>query len=189
MTTLPTTACASIAADDYTGILQKSEYTFAAFYKIRSAIAATQPIDKTSIRPDSQLETFFPRKGRQQNIRAFQKALGIDVQLLVMHDSLEWAILLSAATTFVTLFFTWKGALVWLAFTLLVSWLATKFGRELRLNSVQELTEKIAREHYIQASHYPAIINYGETSNLPEQLLLNDTDFEPAVLIHDAPCW
>ena len=189
MTTLTAITGAHIAADDYAGMLPKTDHSFAAFYKIRSAIANTQNIDKTAIRPDSRLETFFPRKGRHQAVKAFQKALGIDVQLLVMKDSMEWAIILSAATTFISLFYTWKGALAWAAFTVLISWLAGKFGKELKLNSVQELSEKIARDHYIQASHHPAHLNKEQTAQLLEQLLVTDAHFEPAVLIHDAPCW
>jgi len=54
-----------------------------AFYKIRFAIAATQPVHYTSINPDSKLESLFPRKGRKQT-SGVSKALGIDVDLLAV---------------------------------------------------------------------------------------------------------
>jgi len=180
METLTTTTIETIRHNDFAGIADTKETSYVistlgtlcdiekpaqpslgdvvtrdAFYKIRFAIAATQPVHYTSINPDSKLESLFPRKGRKQNIRAFQKALGIDVDLLAVKDSLEWAIILSALVSFITLFYTWKGAAACFAFTAVIGWLSRRFGTELKLDSVGQLTAIITREHYIKASCDP----------------------------------
>jgi fructose-1,6-bisphosphatase/sedoheptulose 1,7-bisphosphatase-like protein len=155
------------------------------FYKIRYAIAVSQPVDKTSIRPDSPLETFFPRKGRRQAIKAFQKALGIDIELLIIKDWLEWAIIISAAITFITLFFTLAGAAIGLAATATIALLAGKFGKQLELVSVKQLTEKIAREHYNVTAGNPTGMNNDEINQLLEQVFVCDVDFAPAPLVYN----
>lgn len=118
------------------------------FYKVRSAIAASQSIDKTAIRPDSKLITFFPRRNRQQRIRAFQYELGVEVGLLVIKDSLEWTIILSTVASFAMLFFSWQAMIAGFAFTALLAWLSARFGQKLEFDTVRQLVEKVAREHY-----------------------------------------
>lgn len=119
-----------------------------AFYKIRSAIAASQSIDKTAIRPDSPLETFFPRRGRRQRIRAFQSELGIEVELTIVKSSMEWAIILSAAASFIALFFSWKVMTASLALTAALTWLAVTFGQKLECLTIAQLADKMGREYY-----------------------------------------
>ncbi|HEY4151321.1 MAG TPA: hypothetical protein VGM41_20425 [Chitinophagaceae bacterium] len=120
-----------------------------AFCKVCFAIAATQPIHYSAVKPDSNLETFFPRKGRRQRIRAFQQALGVDIQLVVVKDSLEWSIIAGALGTLILLFVAWKAAFVCFAATLVLGWLAQRFGTDLKLGSIRQLTEEIARERYL----------------------------------------
>ncbi len=120
-----------------------------AFYKVCFAIAATQPIHYSAVKPDSKLETFFPRKGRRQRVRAFQQALGVDIQLVVVKDSLEWSIITGALGTLILLFVAWKAAFVCFAATMALGWLSQQFGTELKLHSVGQLTEEIARERYL----------------------------------------
>jgi len=151
-TTLTTTMPGNIdlpqvEQDHRSATAHNMEYSFEVFYKIRSAIAATQAVDKKSITPESKLELFFPRKGRRQRIKAFQEALGIKIDLLELNDSFEWAIIISTVATCILFFINWKEASVCLVFTALLGWLANRSGKRLKCQSVKELTEKIVREH------------------------------------------
>ena len=181
MTTLNNTARINIDQNPYAGIPPEMEYSFAALYRITYAIAATQSIDRTAIKPESRLETFFPRKDREQNIKRFQTALGVDVDLLIMKDSWEWAVIMSAGASLITLFFAWNIALACLGFTIIVGCLAGKFGRELKPVSVQQLAEDIAREHYIKARNYPATFIKRDAVQMPEQSLVHELELEAAV--------
>jgi hypothetical protein len=121
-----------------------------AFYAICSAIAVSQSIDKAYIKPESKLEIFFPRQNRRQKIRAFQQALGIDIQLVALRAPLEWGILLCALVSFIALFVSWQAGLISFAFTGLVSWLSVRFGWKLAFETVKQLSERVADEHYKQ---------------------------------------
>jgi len=145
-----------------------------AYYKICSAIAITQPIDRASVTPDSRLEVFFPLAGRRRKIKAFQKALGVEFDLLTVRDSMEWAILFSAAATMIAPFFSWLLAVTCLASTIIIGLLAMTFGRKLKFGSVQQLSEEIAREHYSKASPHAATVDKNEVSVMLEQLLGNE---------------
>jgi hypothetical protein len=149
-----------------------------AYYKVCSAIVLTQPIDRTSITPDSRLDTFFPATGRRKKIKAFQKALGVEFDLLAVKDSMEWAILLSAATTMIAPFFSWLIAIIWLAFTIIIGLLAATFGKDLKFTTIRELSEQVAREHYSKTKCHPATIDKNEISVMLEQLL--GSDWRPA---------
>ena len=181
MTTLTNTVRIDTDQNPYAGIPPEMEYSFAALYRITYAIAATQSVDRTAIKPDSRLETFFPRKDREQNIKRFQSALGVEVDLLVMKDSWEWAVIVSAAASLITLFFAWHLAMTCLGLTIIVGCLAGKFGRELKPVSVQQLAEDIAREHYIKARNYHAAFNKMEAIQMPEQSPVHELELEQAV--------
>jgi len=119
-----------------------------ALHAVCAAIAASQSIDISSITPDSRLDTFFPRRDRQQRIEAFQDELGVDIDLLAVKNSVEWTVILSANISLAALFFSWKVAMGGLAFTAVAGWLAARYGQELEFVTVGQLAEQVAREHY-----------------------------------------
>ncbi|MBS1566354.1 MAG: hypothetical protein JST39_18370 [Bacteroidetes bacterium] len=124
-----------------------------AFYRIRAAIAASQSIDRNSIHPDSRLSGFFPRRHRRKKIDAFQYELGIELEMTVVRDELEWFVILCTFTSIALLFINWKAAFTSMAFTGLCAWLSAKFGQVLELSTVEQLSRKLAREHYRKPWH------------------------------------
>jgi hypothetical protein len=156
------------------------------FHKICHAITISQPVDRASIKPGTSLERLFPLAGRRQKIKAFQKALGIDVNMTVVNNALEWAIIIGAAISLLSLFFNPPAALTEMALTGLVILLSNRFGRELELTTVKQLTEKIAREYYNNEDCHPMPVDKAEVSELLEQLFVYDADFAPVLAGHDA---
>jgi len=151
-----------------------------AFDAVSSAIALSQSIDISSIDPDSKLETFFPRNHRQRRIHAFQDELGVDIDLLAIKNAAEWTIILSTVTSIIALFVSWKAGAAGLAFTAIAGWMATRFGQDLEFDTVGQLAEQVAREHYSRPGHGPTRLIKEKTRKQRRKLAGNEFQRQPA---------
>jgi hypothetical protein len=152
-----------------------------ALQAVCAAIAASQSIDITSIRPDSRLATFFPRQNRQQRIHAFQDELGVDIDLLAIKNAVEWTIILSTNISLITLFVSLKAGTMGLAFTAVAGWLAARFGQELAFDTVGQLAEQVAREHYKIPGSGPTRLLKKEINRQRRKMSRADFQVQPAM--------
>lgn len=121
-----------------------------AFYKLRNAISRTRGIDRSTIRPNLDLNNVFPRASRRQEINAIEKELGFKLSILRPRKWITAMLALLLVICFLALFLYWKIALLGIVLTLFGSWLATKFGKELEVGNLKQLTQKVTREHYLR---------------------------------------
>ena len=64
--------------------------------------------------------------------------------------------------------------------------LAGKFGKELKVKTLGDLAEKVAREHYIKCRRDASTVNRTEISQKIKELFTADLYLEPSVLTRDA---
>jgi gas vesicle protein len=64
--------------------------------------------------------------------------------------------------------------------------LAGKFGKELKVKTLGDLAEKVAREHYLKCRRDAATINRTEVSQKVKELFTTDLYLEPSVLTRDS---
>lgn len=157
-----------------------------AFYKIREAIFFSQKIDKGTIKPDTLIDEIFPKTGRRKKIKAFQKALGVPIDILSMKPWLGLFIAVGFLLSFLAFFFSWKLALIGILTFLISNWAARKLSREIEYISIGELIMRITRDHYMKMRRNPNTINRNEIIKLIQCSFMSNLDLELADLHKDA---
>ncbi|SDP88831.1 hypothetical protein SAMN05428975_3387 [Mucilaginibacter sp. OK268] len=157
-----------------------------AFYKIRNAINSTISPPKELIKPQTKLADIFPRDTRLQVIAEIEREMGFKINLLQPKQGIvgtfAFVLLASAVGFFYQPIMAFIGALV--AITGLM--LAGKFGKELKVKTLGDLAEKVAREHYIKCRRDASTVNRNEISQKIKELFTADLYLEPSVLTRDA---
>lgn len=158
-----------------------------AYYKIREAIASVQEIDKTAITLDSKLQLLFPRHDRNKKIRRLQQKLGISFEILSMQGWFAWLIFGGIVGSNLLFFFQWQMAVTGLILFIATGWFTSKFfSKELELDTLRQLTEKLSREHYVALRRNPASINRNEIARKVKELFKADLAFEDHQLTRKA---
>ena len=157
-----------------------------AFYKVRKAIGLTQNLDERNIELQTKLEDIFPRSNRRQNVKHFQQALGFSVDILSMKTWLAMTIFIGFILSLITFFFSWRFALAGLTFFTLFTWIISKFSKELDILTVEQLTEKITREHYSLARRQRGTMNRNEIVKTIQDVFIADHDIDKEHLTREA---
>ena len=133
-----------------------------AFNRVRYAFNATQHYGGEQIHPDTSLAQLFPLHNRRQKTKEFIRNLGTEIKILTYPDWLVLAFGVIFLLSIVAFFFDWKIALSGIAFFLLAEKIADKFGKNLNIKTVRELTEKLSRENYIDIRRNKGTVNKAE---------------------------
>ena len=146
-----------------------------AFYKVRHAIARIQLIDAKSINLDAKLQDIFPRNNRRIKIQKLKRELNIPFKVLDIKAGLGWSIAIGVAASLLTLFFKWQFAVTGLLLFTATGWIAYKFyAKEFEVATVRQLTEKLARENYVNDRRKKGTINKQEISKVIIEIFSND---------------
>lgn len=133
-----------------------------AFYKIRLAISETILIDKGLVNLDSKLADFFPRHNRRTLIKKFRGQLGISLKLLTYPNWIALTLTIGVLSSLIAFFFDWKIAVSGSAFFILAFKVADILGKEFKFETVKEVTEYAATEHYIDVRRSKFTVNRNE---------------------------
>ncbi|MGN8067381.1 hypothetical protein [Mucilaginibacter sp. SG564] len=157
-----------------------------AFYKIRNAINSTISPPKELIKPQTKLADIFPRDTRLQVIAEIEREMGFKINLLQPKQGVVgtfiFVLLASAVGFFYQPVMACVGALVAMSGLML----AGRFGKELKVKTLGDLAEKVAREHYIKCRRDASTVNRNEVSQKIKELFTADLYLEPSVLTRDA---
>lgn len=154
-----------------------------AFYKVRDAIATTQLMDAKSITLDAKLEDIFPRDNRRKRIKELQKELNIPLKILDIKSWLGWIIFIGIVASLITFFFKWQYAITGLLFFAAIGWTSYKFlAKEFKLTTVRQLTEKLARENYVDVRRRKGTINRLEVLRIIIDTFSNGLGIDKAYL-------
>jgi len=132
------------------------------FYKIRTAISETQLIDKRLINLDTKLVDLFPQHNRRRQVKIFQRQLGINLKFLTYPGWLALTLIVGLLASFIAFFFDWKIAVSGITFFAIAFNIADKLGKDLEFETVKELTEKAATEHYVAIRRSKLTVNRNE---------------------------
>jgi hypothetical protein len=156
------------------------------FYKLRNAISATLLIDKSIITPDSNLLNLFPGHKRRQDIAAVESKLGFKIKILQPKDWIRDTFVLTLLISIIVLFISWKIGLGGLLFSIIGQSFASKFGKEMELQTVGQLAEKISRENYLKARRNPSTVNRNEIAREVKELFSKDLSLNKSFLRREA---
>jgi len=156
-----------------------------AFYRVRQAIGATQQISEDQIKLDTQLAEIFPRHNRRQKAKEFKNYLETDINFLTYPSWLALTLFVGFLLSLVTFFFDWKTALTGVVFSISGIKIADKFAKDLELQTVRDLTEKLSKENYIDIRRTKGTFNRNEILNTIIDTFSKDLDVNKANLTRD----
>lgn len=157
-----------------------------AFYKIRNAINSTISPPKELIKPQTKLSEIFPRDNRIEVIAEIEKEIGFQLNLLQPKQGIVGTFIFVLLASLVGFFFQPVMALVGAIIAAAGLMLAGKFGKELKVKTLGDLAEKVAREHYLKCRRDAATINRTEVTQKVKELFTADLYLEPSVLTRDS---
>lgn len=157
-----------------------------AFYKLRNAINAKNPVDRSELKPQTKLCELFPRDNRIEVVADIEAEMGFHMNLLQPKQWIIWTFgSLLLASVVLTYFFAIAGYIGGgIAIVGLV--LAGKFGKELKVKTLGDLSEKIAREHHLKCRRDASTVNRAEVNQKVKALFADYLHVEPSVLTKQA---
>jgi Flp pilus assembly protein TadB len=173
--------------DVYTNNLQGDNSedctTQQAFYKVRNAIATTHRINTKEINLATKLQEIFPRDNRRKKIRQLQEELDIKLNMLGIKSWLGWTIFVGIVISLILFFFKWQFAVTGLLFFIALGWTAYKFfAKELKIATVRELTQILARENYAAVRRMKGTVNKQEILKVIIDTFSDNLDIDKAYL-------
>lgn len=141
-----------------------------AFYKIRRALGKMNL--EQEVEPSLELHVIFPRNKRRILVESFTKHLGMNVRLLEPHIIPLASNTLLFFTGIILLFFNALIGVGMIAGALLAYFLLFKFGKELRVKNIRELSAQLVNENYA-SSRSDDTINRNEIWNVVESYFTN----------------
>lgn len=157
-----------------------------AFYKIRNAINSTIAAPKELVKPQTKLEDIFPRDNRIVVITEIEKEIGFQLNLLQPKQGIITAFALILLASLTGFFFQPVMATLGLIVAISGFALAGRFGKELKVKTLGDLAEKVAREHYLKCRRNAATVNRAEISQKLKKLFTSELYLEPSVLSREA---
>jgi hypothetical protein len=157
-----------------------------AFYKIRSAISVTQLIDKRLINLDTKLIDLFPRHNRRKQVKKFQRELGVNLRFLTYPGWLALTLIVGLLASFIAFFFDWKIAVSGIVFFAVAFNAAEKLGKDLEFETVGELTNKAATEHYVAIRRSQLTVNKYEILDTIKDAFSAGLGIDKELLTRDA---
>jgi hypothetical protein len=157
-----------------------------AFYKLRNAINSKNTVDRSELKPQTKLCELFPRDNRIEVVADIEAEMGFHMNLLQPKQWIVWAFALMLVA-FITISFVYStigyiGMIV--AITGLI--LSGKFGKELKVKTLGDLSEKIAHEHHLKCRRDASTVNRAEVNEKVKALFADYLDVEPAALTKEA---
>lgn len=157
-----------------------------AFYKLRNAINAKKDVDRCDLKPTTKLCELFPRDNRIEVISDVEDEMGLHMNLLRPKQGVVLAFALSLLV-FVTVSFVYSViGYIGMVASITGLILAGKFGKELKVKTLGDLSEKIAREHYLKCRRDAQTVNRNEIIDKVRDLFADDLHLEPAALTKQA---
>lgn len=157
-----------------------------AFYKLRSAVRTVLHVD--NLKPDTLLTEIFPRERRTRALAIKQLEAELDVKLDILRPPhfITTVLLIGLLASMVALFTNPLLGIPGLLLSFLGINRAAKFGNKLNLKTVGELTQKIARENYLQSRRNATTVNRNEIEMLLIDWFSKDLSVKKSKLTRNA---
>jgi hypothetical protein len=175
-------ALCDLVVDKVKHVQSDSCTTQQAFYKLRNAINAKKPIEKCELRPQTKLCELFPRDNRIEVVADLEEEMGLHMNLLRPKPGIVLAfvaaLVVSVTVSLAYGVIGYAGTVISIAGLIL----AGKFGKELKVKTLGDLSEKIAREHYLKCRRDASTVNRAEVTEKVKELFTGYLPVEPSTL-------
>ena len=148
------------------------------FQNLKKAIVSITSIDESAIKSDVPLDQIFPKTKRRRQIKRLKKSLGFEFNLLTPKGFIVVSFLVLMLTSFIFMFQFRTIGFIGLITSFVGLLIASRLGNEFNVNTISELSEKIAEEHYTNARRWKNSFNRNELEKQIENLITNHIDVE-----------
>ncbi|MET3978151.1 hypothetical protein ABIB62_000718 [Mucilaginibacter sp. UYP25] len=179
-------ALCDMVVDKVKQVQGESCTTQQAFYKLRNAINAKKPIEKCDLKPQTKLCELFPRDNRIEVVADLEDEMGLHMNLLRPKPLVIWAFAIALVVSVTVSFVFGIVGYIGMVISITGLILAGKFGRELKVKTLGDLSEKIAREHYLKCRRNAQTVNRAEVAEKVKELFAHYLHVEPASLRKEA---
>ncbi len=157
-----------------------------AFYKLRQSMVDVLHIDRQTIRPTTKLAVLFPKSTRIPCIRELEKNQGFSFNVLEPSPYVITPLVGLFVVSFFTLFASVLYGTIGIISSISLLILASRLGRQLTVQTVGELAEKLAREHYTKVRRDSCTVSKREVTDQIKQLFCADLGIAPDQLQPDS---
>ena len=133
-----------------------------AFYKLRNSLIEMNISEKEKIKPETKLKELFPRKSRIKLVKRVENNIGFKLNILLPPKFIFYALVLLSITSLIFLFINFKFGILGIVISIFGFYLCSWFGKELEIETLKELVEKITSENYLKVRTRKNTVNKSE---------------------------
>lgn len=170
-----------IAKIDFENI--ESCTTQQAFYKLRNSLIEANILEKEKIKLETKLKELFPRKGRIKLVKRVENNIGFKLNILLPPKFIFYALVLLSITSLIFLFINFKFGILGILISIFGFYLCSWFGKELEIETLKELVEKITSENYLKVRTRKNTVNKSELKNVITNWFVENAGIERERLI------
>jgi hypothetical protein len=153
-----------------------------AFYKLRKSIVDLGIAEKNELNTETKLKEIFPRKNRRKIVKSLEKNIGFELNLINLPQIISISLFILILVSIVFLFINFRFAILGIIISVLGFKLAYRFGKEIEMNSIRELVEKITTENYLNVRSDKNTINRKELKNVMTDWFADNLGIEKSEL-------
>ena len=153
-----------IAKIDFENI--ESCTTQQAFYTLRKALVEEKIFKKEKIKPETKLKELFPRKNRIELVKRVENTIGFKLNILLPPKFISYSFIFLSLLSFVFLFINFKFGISGMVISILGVYLCSWFGKEIEIETLKELVEKITSENYLDVRTQKNTVNKSELKGI-----------------------
>ena len=155
-----------------------------AFYKLRNSLIEEKISEKEKIKLESKLFELFPRKNRIELVRKVEKNIGFKLNILKPPKFIFYSLVILSIISFVLLFINLKFGIWGIGFSIFGFYLCSWFGKEISIENLKELVEKITSENYLKVRRQSSTVNKSELKNILTDWFAENSGIEKQKLIN-----
>jgi hypothetical protein len=155
-----------------------------AFYKLRNSLIEEKISDKEKIKLETKLTELFPRKNRIKLVKKVENNIGFKLNILFPPGFISYTLIILSALSFALLFINFKFGILGIAISVLGFYLCSWFGKELEIETLKELVEKITSENYLEVRTQKNTVNKSELKKVITDWFVENSAIEKEKLIN-----
>ena len=149
-----------------------------AFYKLRNSLIEVNVAEKDKIKLETKLDDLFPRKNRIELVKKVENNIGFKFNILTPPAFIFYPLVFLLVTSVILLFIKWEFGISGIAISIFGFYLCGWFGKELEIETLKELVERITSENYLEVRTQKNTVNKSELKKVITNWFAENTFIE-----------
>jgi hypothetical protein len=154
-----------------------------AFYKLRNSLIEEKISEKEKIKLETKLIEIFPRVNRINLVKKVENNIGFKLNLLCPPNFISYTLIILFVISFTSLFINFKLGISGIVISIFGFYLGNRFGKEIEIETIKELVEKITLENYLEVRTQHNTVNKSELKNVITNWFVENSGIEKEKLI------